>query len=310
MKILIAYDGSERARDAIHDLDRAGLSNDNDVEAIVLSVADVWPPSSRSAAVPVSGPPHTGAPRDLTDEAMAEASAVARQGAEHVRIRFPSWKITAESRGDSPVRALLQRADEWQPDLLVLGSRGRSAIGRIFLGSVALAIVQHAPGSVRIGRRHGKPGREAGAPVRVIVGVDGSRFSATAIQAVAMRKWPPLSEARVITVTDLRLLSTPQSLLTGAGFQALDSTRDILRLTRRAVDRAAEELREAGFSATPVVCEGDPGRALVQNADDWGADCIFVGAQGLTRMERLLLGSVSSAVVTRAHCSVEVVKHG
>ena len=73
--------------------------------------------------------------------------------------------------------------------------------------------------------------------------------------------------------------------------------------------RRMAELREAGLATTPVVHEGDPGRVLVQDTEDWGADCLFVGAQGLTRLERLMIGSVSSAVATRAHCSVEVVRH-
>ena len=47
---------------------------------------------------------------------------------------------------------------------------------------------------------------------------------------------------------------------------------------------------------------------LLEEAERWGADCIFVGARGLNRLERLLLGSVSTAVAARARCSVEVVR--
>ena len=52
----------------------------------------------------------------------------------------------------------------------------------------------------------------------------------------------------------------------------------------------------------------EPKRLLLSEAESHDADCIFVGARGLSRFERLLLGSVSTAVVTRAHCSVEVVR--
>lgn len=47
---------------------------------------------------------------------------------------------------------------------------------------------------------------------------------------------------------------------------------------------------------------------ILEEANTWGADCIFVGAKGTTGIDRLLLGSVSSAVSVRAHCSVEVVR--
>lgn len=46
----------------------------------------------------------------------------------------------------------------------------------------------------------------------------------------------------------------------------------------------------------------------LNDADTWGADCIFVGAKGTRGIDRLLLGSVSSAVAARARCSVEVVR--
>jgi len=54
---------------------------------------------------------------------------------------------------------------------------------------------------------------------------------------------------------------------------------------------------------------GDPKRVLVEESKRWGADCIFVGSMGFSnRVERFLIGSVSSAVAARAHCSVEVVR--
>ena len=53
--------------------------------------------------------------------------------------------------------------------------------------------------------------------------------------------------------------------------------------------------------------EGDPKCELVEAAEEWGADCIFVGSIGFGNpFERFVLGSVSAAVAARAHCSVEV----
>ena len=58
-----------------------------------------------------------------------------------------------------------------------------------------------------------------------------------------------------------------------------------------------------------MVKEGDPKRELCKAAEEWGADCIFVGSAGFSnRFERFVLGSVSAAVAARAHCSVEVVR--
>jgi nucleotide-binding universal stress UspA family protein len=47
---------------------------------------------------------------------------------------------------------------------------------------------------------------------------------------------------------------------------------------------------------------------LLNEAEAWHADCVFLGAKGISRIERFLLGSVSSSVAARAHCSVEVIR--
>jgi nucleotide-binding universal stress UspA family protein len=73
-------------------------------------------------------------------------------------------------------------------------------------------------------------------------------------------------------------------------------------------ESAAEKLKAAALITTPIVREENPKRLLTSEAESWDADCIFIGARGLGRFERLLLGSVSTAVVMRAHCSVEVVR--
>jgi nucleotide-binding universal stress UspA family protein len=63
-----------------------------------------------------------------------------------------------------------------------------------------------------------------------------------------------------------------------------------------------------GLTVSTLVRKEEPKHLLVSEAEAWGANCIFVGARGMGTFERLLLGSVSSAVAARAHCSVEVVR--
>jgi nucleotide-binding universal stress UspA family protein len=68
------------------------------------------------------------------------------------------------------------------------------------------------------------------------------------------------------------------------------------------------ELRAAGLALSTTVEISDPRRLLLDEAEKWGADCIFVGTRGHNRLNHWLLGSVATAVVSRAHCSVEVVR--
>ena len=76
------------------------------------------------------------------------------------------------------------------------------------------------------------------------------------------------------------------------------------------VDGAAEKLGSAGLKVSIVVKEQEPKALLCGEAKDLMADSIFVGARGMGRLERFLIGSVSLGVAARAHCSVEVVRAG
>jgi nucleotide-binding universal stress UspA family protein len=71
---------------------------------------------------------------------------------------------------------------------------------------------------------------------------------------------------------------------------------------------SARLLGLAGLTASWTVIGAAPGNELIAAAARTNADAIFVGARGIGRVERLLLGSVSTAVATHAGCTVEIVR--
>jgi nucleotide-binding universal stress UspA family protein len=75
------------------------------------------------------------------------------------------------------------------------------------------------------------------------------------------------------------------------------------------VEDAKKALETAGLIVDAKMIEGNPRSTILSEAKDWGAETIFIGARGLGVLDRLLLGSVSTAVVTHAECAVEVVRH-
>ena len=133
MKILIAYDGSICSDNAIVDLRCAGLPAV--AEAIVLSVAEM---SSRAACLPVGalavGPGLILAEGMESEESceddLGAAKTIASQGAERLRSDFPGWKIVTEAWVDAAGSAIARKARAWKPDLVVVGSHGRSGISR------------------------------------------------------------------------------------------------------------------------------------------------------------------------------------
>jgi nucleotide-binding universal stress UspA family protein len=297
MKILIGYDGSECADAALEDLPRAGLPIV--AEAVAVSVAEQWlpppPPSSFEVVESTLAEGVLGGvieAKRQASQAVEDAYARAFQASKVVQSLFPKWEVKAEAYSGSPAREILRRAEEHGAELIVVGSRGRSALERIFIGSVSQRVVTGATCFVRVARRQPK---EKDSPVRIIIGVDGSPGSRLAVQEVAARSWPKDSEVRLVTSVDpLHMYAmVPEDKFAFS----------------RAIHQAAESaLREAGLQVASLIEEEDPKLLLIAEAERWKADSIFVGARGLNRIERFLLGSVSTAVVSRAHCSVEVAR--
>jgi nucleotide-binding universal stress UspA family protein len=311
MKILIGYDGSDCAEAALDDLSRAGLPKT--AEAHILSVSEVWlPPPPPSSYEIVEEARKANSPAELQRDyakrcpAAKEALALAERARDRVQAIFPNWKVTADSSCGSAAWELVAKADKWKPDLIVVGSHGRNALGRFMLGSVSQRVMTEALCSVRIARGRVE---ERDSPVRVIVGVDGSRASEGAVRAIAERKWPARSEVSIVLVDDPLAPEFMGKLIPPLEKVLEEDRRQERAWVEKISKRSIEILQSAAVKVTCVVREGDPKRELPAAAEEWGADCIFVGSAGFSnRFARFVLGSVSAAVAARAHCSVEVVR--
>src|ERR1041385_3696892 len=311
MRLLIAYDGSKCADAALDDLTHAGLPQKG--EALAMSVAEVWlpppPPSSYEIvemATTAKGPLELERKDMAASQAVQDADGMAAKAAARFQANFPEWKVKHESVWGSPNWELFAKAEEWKADLIVTGSHGRTALGRLFLGSISQWLLNEARCSVRVARGTLD---EPDFPVRLLLALDGSRNAEKALAQIMARNWPAKSEVRVVMV-DQPLELTYVGGLAPPLRQSVDLINESEhKNSQRFVDAAARKLKSAGLRAMADVLEGDPKKILVQVAEEWRADCIFVGATGLTnRIERFLLGSTAAAVASRAHCSVEVVR--
>lgn len=309
MKILVAYDGSQCADAALDDLKNAGLPVK--CSALVVTVAEVWlpppPPSAYEFAglAEVDENPAIKFRYEKELRKVEEAKALAARAAARLKANFPDWEISTEETSGSPAWELISKAEQWKPDLIVIGSHGRSALGRLILGSVSQRVLTEATCSVRIAR-----GRvEESSPVRIIVGVDGSPGAEAALRSAAAREWPALSEARVVVVDDPIEPTAATELVPFVSKSLDDADREFREKLAGMVEGMAGRLKSPNLAAAAIVAEGDPKRVIVKMAEEWGATCIFVGSTGFSsRLARVLIGSISSAIAARAHCSVEVVR--
>lgn len=313
-KILIAYDGSGCSESALDDLVRAGLPET--VQALVISVAEVWlPPKDGNG----NGNGDTSGIKfdSVTEHAirkhyqankkiLSEAGTYANHARHRLQAAFPRWKIQTEATYGSPAWEILARADELKPDLIVAGSHGQSAISRFFLGSISQKVLTEAYCSVRIarGRIEVDP-----APARLVIGYDGSRGAEAAVEAAASRSWPEHTEVRLIAATESITPLAIGRFIPPISHMVEEVNQSEQVWLKKLAENSLRTLRSKDLSVGLCVRPGNPKKILVEEAESWNADCIFVGANAFGGpVERFLLGSTSAAVAARAHCSVEVVR--
>jgi len=134
---------------------------------------------------------------------------------------------------------------------------------------------------------------------RILHATDGSASARAAMAASAAFPWPGPSEARAIVVRPGLFL--PPNADLWARSEAI---------TRRAAAAASRTLRARWTEAEAVVQDGDAVDRILAEAKGWDAHALVIGWRGHGRFRRLLMGSVSRAVLRRAETPVLVVRRG
>jgi nucleotide-binding universal stress UspA family protein len=295
-KILIAYDGTPGAGIALSDLRWAGLPNR--AEARVLTIADVWvPPKARPddlAAAPLSQLAY-----EKAAEVVRTSKKIAIEGARKTHELFPEWSVTNSARAESPAWGIVAEAKRWDADLIVIGSHGRTLLERFFLGSVSFKVAAEAHCSVRIVRPYSG---SASDPHRIFAALDGSGDSSKMLDELVSRDWRSGVKVELVSVIDEKLKST---WIGRSDLQITDTVEEALEGLHKS---ALAKLTVRNIPSEFHLVEGDPKSTLLRLASEWKVDSIFLGARGLDHGNRLYLGTLASAICTRAHCTVEIVR--
>ena len=146
--------------------------------------------------------------------------------------------------------------------------------------------------------------------MKILLAVDGSRFSDAALEEVGRRPWPHNTEIMVVTAFEAPIAATPEVwALPPDYYERIEQS--VRTRADSVMETAVADLIAAlgpGVEITGKCVAGSPQRVILDEAEKWKADLIVVGSHGYPAWERLLLGSVSQAVVAHAKCSVEVVR--
>ena len=144
MRILLAVDGSEYSAAAAEAV--AGRPYPPGTTVRVLSAVERVTPPAAEVWYDAGG---------SLERTREELTRQAEQLAAGVAETMRASGLTAETavRDGDPRSVIVDEADEWGADLIVVGSHGYTGLKRWLLGSVAQSVVSHAPCSVEVVRR-------------------------------------------------------------------------------------------------------------------------------------------------------------
>ena len=145
--------------------------------------------------------------------------------------------------------------------------------------------------------------------MKILLAVDGSPHSEAAIVDTARGSWPDGTDIEILSVIPARarLTADPALVMAAADVDQIDERR---RRPAMLVGAARDRIEgEAwGVQVTTKILEGNPRDVILDEAREWSADLIIVGAGGYGIARHMILGSVAGAVVANAPCSVQVVR--
>jgi nucleotide-binding universal stress UspA family protein len=278
-KIIVGYDGSQQAEDAV---------------ALGRLLADASGASLTLAGVFYFSPRLGGRDPVLHDVE-----------AEHIRqLEETAASIGAEAEAvssSSPARGLHRLAESIEADLVIVGSAHHGKAGQILAGSVGTSLLHGSPCSVAIAP-HGYAGQAPAAIREVTVGFDGSPEARAALTDAVDLARSSGAPVRIVTVAEPPPIVYGKSGGPDYSWHALKD--DLKELMRGRLDEAVASMPE-DVRVEATLAEGKADAVLAEIAVEDGG-VLVLGARGYGPLRRVLLGSVSTALVRSAPCPLIV----
>jgi len=142
---------------------------------------------------------------------------------------------------------------------------------------------------------------------RIVVGTDGSETAREAVQtAIELAK---LSKAKLEIVSAYEPIPSARLKEEGDGISGdvshvVNARGDV----QFVLDKAAADAKKAKVDVVTHPREGDPADAILDVAEENGADLVIIGNKGMTGAKRFLLGSVPNKISHHSPCDVWIVR--
>jgi nucleotide-binding universal stress UspA family protein len=286
-EIVVGVDGSDSSKEAL----RWALAEAkrNSMSVHVLSTWSYPWMVAAPAPIGTAGPP--------PDE-MAEASAAGLAALVETIANGSDVEISQEVLQGDTASALLDAGEN--AELLIVGSRGRSAFKRAVLGSVSSKVVAHAACPVIVVPEGATPDDSERV---VVVGVDGSPNSEAALRWAVEQAEPGRDEVMAVHV-----VHNPARRNVERALELVDQeVQAAAEALAPVVDPAGDRADERGVKFTMDIVAGDAREVLFERGI--AADLVVVGVRGDGGVSSMLMGSIATYMVHHLPGAIAVVPH-
>jgi nucleotide-binding universal stress UspA family protein len=291
MKILAAVDGSDESLYAVQAIEHLAHAE----KVVILHALDV-----PTLAYPMY---HTmGGPRTLEGLSLSIEQAMREDGKRLLDrvvslLLMNAGSVVKKLKKGLPGEVILTTAEKVKADLIVLGSRGLGPVKELLLGSVSHRVLTYASCPTLIINRSMPSLRH------ILMAVQGPEDAAAITKFLARRPFRKPTQITVLTV-----LPFDQPLFPARHPEAGSLKEKFMTAGHSFLEKVVADLAALRIQATGRTLIGAPALAILEEAAASKPDLILMGTRGRRGLTRLLLGSVSHAVLHRTPCPVLIVR--
>jgi nucleotide-binding universal stress UspA family protein len=277
-KILVAYDGSQAAKNAL----AVGAEIAKSEKSWIKVLAVVPGYEGDLALFGVSKIKETieGPGREL----LAEAKSLAKEYGVHI--------FTNLEQGE-PFEQIVHVAQDESCDLIIMGRSGLSQLERELMGGVTARVIGHTDRNVLIVQDESKVDWS-----RILVATDGSSNSESALEhAISVAK------EHNSRITAVSVAQTDEEMIA----LAPEHIQHLVEKSLKYLEEVKKRCMENGIAIDTFVREGEPHVQIIKLADEINASIIIMGTHGRKGISRLLMGSATERTIGYAKCPVLII---
>jgi len=276
MKILLAVDGSDHSYEAIRSLNYLARA----VELHLVHVLDVPSPAYPMMMPEVAQELYETVERNMRDDGTRLLDRTVSL------LPLNVGPVTKHLVVGSPAEQIVALAEQLKAELILLGTRGLGPIKERLIGSVSHRVLTFAPGTKLI-----LPG-----PLKklqhILLPLQGTY---DADQAVSFLRQNPFRESPTLTLFTVLPHTRPPWPVDAVSAEHMETHS--LRKAKDFLDETAAKLHLSGYQTHVMTTFGTPVDGIFQEAKALNPDLILMGSRGRRGLTRMVLGSVSHALL-------------